>query len=112
MHDINIIDHKEEKMNLIETKYETKGTVRQPLDELYKEEMFWMQRAKVTWLKEGDKNIEYFYKVASRRKGWNQIVSLRYNDKELTSSKDIALKFHEFLLNLFSKASKLVICMN
>lgn len=57
------------------------------------------------WLKEGDKNFGHFHKMASGRKRKNQIVSSRNNDKMLTSSKEIALRFHEFFLNLFGKAS-------
>lgn len=98
LHDINLIEYKEEKIDLIEIKYETRGIIRQSLEQIYrKEEIYWKQRAKVTWLKEGDKNSAYFHKVVSGMKRKNHIISLKKNDQLLNSVEDIALKFYDIL---------------
>lgn len=39
------------------------------------EEIAWMQRAKIKWLKEGDINTSYFREVAKGRKSKNLISS-------------------------------------
>lgn len=43
---------------------------------LSEEETFWRQRAKVMWLKDGDRNIGYFHRKASNRKRKNHIKGL------------------------------------
>ncbi|OMO54874.1 reverse transcriptase [Corchorus capsularis] len=42
-----------------------------------KEEVMWRQRAKMSWLKEGDRNSRFFHSVATHRKRRNTIVSIQ-----------------------------------
>jgi hypothetical protein len=57
---------------------------RQWMDELlYKEEMMWLQRSRVAWLKEGDHNMKYFHhKAVSHAK--NKILRLTAKDWQTT----------------------------
>jgi hypothetical protein len=74
------------------------------LDEfLEKEEIFWKQRSRVSWLREGDRNTRYFHRKATWRAKKNNIRSLRKNDGSLTQNpEEMGTIASEFFLNLFT----------
>jgi hypothetical protein len=47
---------------------------------LYREEMLWLQRSRVSWLKEGDRNTIFFHRKAVWRARKNRINSLKDQD--------------------------------
>jgi hypothetical protein len=47
---------------------------------LYREEMLWMQRSQITWLKEGDRNTRFFHQKAVWRARRNKIKKLKDDD--------------------------------
>ena len=55
-------------------------------DVLQHEELFWKQRAKAFWLKEGDTNSKYFHAVTSSKKKANHISALRSENGEWVSN--------------------------
>lgn len=48
------------------------------------EEIGWRQRFKVQWIKSGDKNTKYFYRVATTHKSFNTIDSLQIDGVNTT----------------------------
>jgi hypothetical protein len=47
---------------------------------LYKEEMLWLQRSRIEWLREGDRNTRFFHNKAVWRAKKNRIKSLKDED--------------------------------
>jgi hypothetical protein len=58
---------------------------------LLMEEIFWRQKSRVLWLKEGDHNTRFFHKVANCHRRNNSIVNLRVNGV-LTNDKGVIKK--------------------
>ncbi|XP_074314560.1 uncharacterized protein LOC141649779 [Silene latifolia] len=59
---------------------ERKVVMRELNDLLKQEEIFWQQRSRALWLKEGDRNTKYFHRKAGQRKKKNRIC--RVTDEE------------------------------
>lgn len=61
-------------------------TAKRELDEmLYTEEMMWMQCSRISWLREGDQNTNYFHQKARWRATKKHIKKLRRDDGSWTS---------------------------
>ncbi|KAH9672066.1 reverse transcriptase domain-containing protein [Citrus sinensis] len=55
---------------------------------LHSHEVFWKQRAKSLWLREGDQNTRYFHASASARKRQNSLGNLRNDQGEWCANSD------------------------
>lgn len=81
LHDVDMLDKKGEYVDLYPTELEIRRFLKKSLNEVYhKEKLYWKQRAKVTWLKEGDGNTFYFCKMTSELKQKNHIYKLLDDD--------------------------------
>lgn len=66
-----------------------------------KEEFFWRQRSRVQWLKEGDKNMKYFHKMASHRKNSNDLYGLNINGSWSQDQVEIRKEVEDYYSNLY-----------
>ena len=67
------------------------------------DEHYWKQRARVDWLKGGDKNSAYFHSRALRRKSRNTIRGIQNEAGEwVTSEREVRDVFERYFLGIFS----------
>jgi hypothetical protein len=82
-----------------------KNNLLREMDEmLYREEMQWLQRSRIAWLREGDRNTKFFHRKASWRHKKNRIRKLKRSDGTVTvdtgEMEDMARNFFK---NLYTR---------
>ncbi|KAM6545112.1 hypothetical protein CsatB_025848 [Cannabis sativa] len=98
------IDQLQNKMALTLEESRRLGHLKSALDSLlYKEEIYWRQRARVKWLNAGDRNTNFFHKHASFRKKTNTIKFLKTEDGSVVNTHEgIVTLITDYFQNLFS----------
>jgi hypothetical protein len=82
----------------------TQTGLEKDMDELlYREEILWMQRSRIAWLREGDRNTKYFHRRASWRNKKNRICKLKRPDGTWTcDSAEMEGLATDFFHNLYT----------
>ncbi|CAA0811146.1 Unknown protein, partial [Striga hermonthica] len=86
------------------SQWESWENTRRDLEKAHRqEEMFWQQKARLKWLKEGDSNTRFFHTLTLQRTRFNAITRLLTSrGQAVTNQEDIASHIAEFYKNLFS----------
>ncbi|XP_019150307.1 PREDICTED: uncharacterized protein LOC109147115 [Ipomoea nil] len=69
------------------------------------EELYWQQRAKQLWLKEGDSNMNYFHKSAYARKRSNYLKRIKNADDDWVEGPSMKAVILEYYYDIFKTAS-------
>jgi hypothetical protein len=80
------------------------------MDELlYREEIAWLQRSRITWLREGDQNTKFFHRQASKRQKKNKIRKLKRSDGSWTmDTRETENMTSAFFQNLYTKDDSVI----
>ncbi|KAJ1289984.1 hypothetical protein BS78_02G207000 [Paspalum vaginatum] len=70
---------------------------------LYREEMMWLQRSRISWLREGDRNTNFFHRKAMWRAKKNRVKKLRrYDGSWCSDQAEMCSMTTDYFMNLFS----------
>ena len=89
---------------------EIKATMNRMNEILYREEMMWLQRSRISWLKEGDRNTKFFHQKAQWRSRKNKIKKLRKGNGEWCDDREEMSALTRDFFRIFSpKMKKLIL---
>lgn len=89
------------KRDYTEDEYALFNNNKQSLLQIFSDEaVYWHQRAKKQWLKDGDANSSYFHKIASFQRKSNHIISLDVDGVQVTDNNIIKRHAFQFYKNL------------
>lgn len=69
-----------------------------------REEILWRQRAKTTWLREGDRNSRYFHAFALARKRHNKVQRIKNSTSEWCKDSMMSSVFMQYFVEIFTFA--------
>lgn len=67
------------------------------------EEIFWRQKSRSIWLKQGDNNTSFFHKMANAHHRYSHIDNLVINGRSVTDEESINNKILAFFKSLYSE---------
>ena len=92
-----------ESRDLNKEEFDAWQVSKKELDDIYfTDELYWQQRARDQWLKEGDNNKTFFQKSATIRKKANLILSMEIDGEISDSLPEIRNHILDFYKNLFA----------
>ncbi|KAF3785524.1 retrotransposable element ORF2 protein [Nymphaea thermarum] len=73
---------------------------------LLMEEIYWRQKSRIKWLKDGDANTKFFHESVKSRRRRNKINVITVDGQKLEEEEDIRKAFHDHLSHLLSKGNE------
>lgn len=101
---IDVIDCVEEIRNLSQDELRSRDNSRKEhLILAVKEESFWRHRVRISWLKDGDRNTNFFHKMTSYHKCSNEINGCWFNRVWTQNLEDIRKEMQTYSMKLFKE---------
>ncbi|XP_027086667.1 uncharacterized protein [Coffea arabica] len=102
--EINDIIKQELKTRNFEGKRDVRNGLKKSLKEAYRnEEMYWSQKARVQWLKTGDKNTSFFHATVEGGRKRNRMLEIqRENGTWTNGEKELGAEVADYYKHLFS----------
>ena len=73
----------------LENKKDIRNGLKKKLKEVYREEeVYWSQKARLQWLKAGDKNTSFFHASVEERRRRNRMLEIQREDGTWTKSEE------------------------
>lgn len=106
LHEIENLEEIKDFRSLSEAELSKVSELRQTLsNSLAQEEVYWRQRSRITWLKEGDSNTKFFHAVANGRRNRNFISHIVHNHSTYNETRDIGKIFTSLFRSQFGTKS-------
>ena len=101
-------DFERVKESSLDNRKEILAHIKDQLKAAYKEgENFWCQKARINWLREGDKNTKYFHSYVKGKRVSNRIRTLqRGNGSWTTNEEEIVTEISDFFKDLFNSGRR------
>ncbi|KAH7659258.1 RNA-directed DNA polymerase protein, partial [Dioscorea alata] len=104
LNDLNVLDVAKESRTLDQAEQNQELFLHESLGVIHKqEELYWKQRSRLQWLREGDENTKFFHAVANGRKNRNAIPRIEHDGRTCTNPKDIGTAFAAHFKNIFGR---------
>ena len=70
------------------------------------EEIYWRQRSRISWMRDGDRNTRFFHECASQRKRKNEILRLRNQDGNWVANREeMSGLVNHYFHNMFTSSN-------
>ncbi|KAH7684024.1 RNA-directed DNA polymerase protein [Dioscorea alata] len=100
--ELNSLDTANECRDLTAVESDRLSLIRSELsNKLKQEEIYWKQRSRITWLKEGDCNTKFFHMMANGRRNKNFIHRIRHNGQWIEGNSEIGKVFSDHFQSVF-----------
>ncbi|KAL8551509.1 hypothetical protein ACS0TY_000564 [Phlomoides rotata] len=77
---------------------------------LRKDELHWLQRSRISWMRDGDKNTKYSHRTASGRRSRNRILKITDGDGFVwEEAEEMERVFTEYFTGIFTTKGELVL---
>ncbi|KAF8080425.1 hypothetical protein N665_0945s0001 [Sinapis alba] len=88
-----MVEELKEKVEILYSKDDTTadelaGALKELSAALKAEEIFWKQKCRVLWLREGDRNTKFFHSITKQRRARNRITKLRDTNGNMVEDDD------------------------